>query len=539
MNPLDGQQRLTTIFIILSCLDVENPYFLEYETRNDSKDFLANIDNSKKDENIDYNYIVAAKKTVKEWLSGKSEDFKSAFATKLKESVKFIWYESVDEDPIKVFTRLNIGKISLTNAELIKALFLNRSNFPQENYQHTRLRQQEIASEWDNIEYTLQNDEFWLFLNEKGYDKPTRIDMIFDLICEQNLLKLETETVGKIGTDEYKTFRYSYEYFKSEDASITDAWAEVKRIFQTFEEWFDDLELYHYVGTLCSSDYGCKISDLIKKWKDSQDKSNFKKEIIDLLKKEIKLPVGKYLCDEKHINDSLDYNDDKKLIKKILLLHNIQTIIKQNENYRNSAKYKLPMFQKFPFHHFKNETWNVEHIDSNTTNELDDKKQQKEWLQSACIAFYDTDDEDSELRIKINNFLNDKSEIDFKELNKEIMEKFSSENALNEVEKMKIWNLTFLDEKTNKGYHNDIFVVKRRRIIGKDQGNTIFVSETGEVVSKPNEIAFIPPVTKNVFLKYYTPVSNNLLDWDKDDARAYLQNIKDILKDFIEEQTNG
>lgn len=66
------------------------------------------------------------------------------------------------------------------------------------------MRQQEIASEWDNIEYTLQNDEFWLFLHEDCYNRPTRIDFIFDLICEQKVLG----EFGNIGTDEYKTFRY-------------------------------------------------------------------------------------------------------------------------------------------------------------------------------------------------------------------------------------------------------------------------------------------------------------------------------------------
>ena len=88
-----------------------------------------------------------------------------------------------------MFTRLNIGKISLTNAELIKALFLNRSNFNMGDDGYIQLRQREIASEWDNIEYALQDDEFWLFLHnlkEKGYDRPTRIDFIFDLICKQN-----------------------------------------------------------------------------------------------------------------------------------------------------------------------------------------------------------------------------------------------------------------------------------------------------------------------------------------------------------------
>ena len=75
---------------------------------------------------------------------------------KLKNKVNFIWYESVDEDPIKVFTRLNIGKIALTSSELIKALFLNRSNFAGKSTDSLRLRQQEIASEWDKIEYTLR-----------------------------------------------------------------------------------------------------------------------------------------------------------------------------------------------------------------------------------------------------------------------------------------------------------------------------------------------------------------------------------------------
>ena len=46
-------------------------------------------------------------------------------------SVKFIWYDVTEEieskhiSPEEKFSDLNIGKIGLTNAELIKALFLN------------------------------------------------------------------------------------------------------------------------------------------------------------------------------------------------------------------------------------------------------------------------------------------------------------------------------------------------------------------------------------------------------------------------------
>ena len=264
---IDGQQRLTTIFIILSVLEQENKYTLEYETREKSKEFLNKINKSGENinigENIDFFHIYQAKEVAKKWFEKKDkkgEEFKDTLLNK----VKFIWYETIEDDPIKVFTRLNIGKIPLTNSELIKALLLNSSNFKSENPNHLRLKQQEIASEWDNIEYTLQNDEFWLFLHSPNYDKPTRIDFIFDLIVEKNSLGLK-EYKNIIGTDNYKTFRY-FNIFLSEksEEKITQCWSEVKKYFQTFQEWFNDLEMYHYVGFLI--DQGKNSKSLYDKW---------------------------------------------------------------------------------------------------------------------------------------------------------------------------------------------------------------------------------------------------------------------------------
>lgn len=165
---IDGQQRLTTILILLNYFssDKTNKYEVEYQTRTKSKSFLSKIESKKKKENIDYYHIVKANQQIKAWFRYEKVD-KEKFLDTLLKDVKFIWYESVNEDPIKVFTRLNIGKISLTNSELVKALFLNKSNFKTSDLQRIRLQQQEIASEWDKIEYRLQSDEFWLFLNEK------------------------------------------------------------------------------------------------------------------------------------------------------------------------------------------------------------------------------------------------------------------------------------------------------------------------------------------------------------------------------------
>ena len=75
-----------------------------------------------------------------------------------------------------------MGKIPLTNAELIKALFfINGSQTDKEREKH----QQKLAYEWDNIENNLQNKNFWFFLNKSNNSKPTKIEFIFDLIANK------------------------------------------------------------------------------------------------------------------------------------------------------------------------------------------------------------------------------------------------------------------------------------------------------------------------------------------------------------------
>lgn len=519
---IDGQQRLTTLFIILSVFGETSVYSLEYETRNGSKEFLEKIDENKKDDNIDYYHICQSKQTVASWLDNDVID-KEGFKKTLFNKVKFIWYESVDEDPIKVFTRLNIGKISLTNAELIKALFLNRSNFGEKDSEHLKLRQQEIASEWDNIEYTLQNDEFWLFLHDKDYDRPTRIDFIFDLICEQKTLG----TFDNIGTDDYKTFRYFYEYFRLESSNINYCWKEVKKCFQTFKEWFDDLELYHYVGYLrCplkKKDKVIDIKELYSQWRGT--KENF----VVFLKGEIKDRIKD--CNDLAKQYEVDGGPAKTTCRPLLLLHNIQTVVNQNNQLSLKEEYKLPVFYKFPFHLFKNENWDVEHIDSDTTNGLENEKDQKEWLKYSVLGA----NLSIELKKEIMYFLkNENGKKPFEDLCQEIEKVNQSESWHNpELDKNKVWNFVLLDAGTNRGYGNAIFPAKRRCIIGKDQGKIYLIdNDTLEVSLQDGAIAFIPPVTKNVFLKYYNTSIDNLREWSESDANAYKQNILETLKEF-------
>ena len=551
---IDGQQRLTTIYLILAYLEKDTKkaesaeqtktYSIEYETRKGSKGFLENISEKAEDEakgNIDFFYMHKAYKTIEKFFDVKKnqEHFQEGFKGKLLNNVKFIWYEIDEgENPVTVFTRLNMGKIPLTNAELIKALFLNRSNFGagEEKNETLRLRQQEIASEWDTIEYTLQNDEFWLFLNQPGDNRPTRIDFIFDLICKQDVLKVGTDNTG---TDEYRTFRYFYKYFQTENADIVFCWKTVKKYFQIFQEWYNDLELYHYVGYLIicdndnksNSDSNSKknnILDYLEEWVSKKTHEDFINGIKEKIKEKLK--------DCLDLDKQYEINKDtaKTQCRPLLLLHNIQTVINQNKQMENS-KYGMATFYKFPFHLYKLESWDVEHIDSYTENDLSDIKEQKEWLKCASLTVTE-----KELKENIKNFITEEEDqnsennqnTDFENLIKKIIGQDNFQNRLSDVEKNMVWNFTLLDSHTNRSYGNSIFPVKRRVIIGKDQGIRYEVDENLEVKETTGNIAFIPPVTKNIFLKYYNPNVNNLQTWTKEDAESYKNNILETLKEF-------
>lgn len=558
---IDGQQRLTTIYLVLQYLqdaiDIlglpKQMYELEYQRKTkdfDGSEFLKSIAqvNETNNSHIDYYHMSVAYMTIKEWFCNnkvnkgdfcnvllKHELDNNEHSQDKANNVRFIWYESVEEDPIKVFTRLNIGKISLTNAELIKALFLNRSNFRTENHAYLKLRQQEIASEWDKIEYTLQDDDFWLFLHEKGYNRPTRIDFIFDLICEHNSLKLAEEQLESIGSDDFRTFRYFYEYFRSNQASLVECWKLVKKYYKVFEEWFKDLELYHYIGYLILTAKTLKIGErdditlmptlqaLVKKWDDSADKHSY----LLFLKGMIRNIIS--TCPPLDFQYKED-GSDKSKCRPILLFHNIQTVINQNRSQQANEKYQSGQFYKFPFNLFKLEGWDVEHINSNTTNQEDNVDTQKEWLLNAYVSAAPSVQE------SIGRYF-DAADEEKDTLFNEIRNQLPKSDDWTQQEKNRIWNYALLDSSTNRSYGNAIFSSKRRIIIGKDKGKKLAIPrltrdkklQLGEETVATS--SFVPPCTKQIFMKYYSVSLGEANYWTKEpDAAAYLKDIEECVK---------
>ena len=477
---IDGQQRLTTIYLILhymnsQYIEPKKLFNLDYETRTGSTSFLKELTKEVDDSsNIDFFHISKAYNKIHEWFSADLNFDNNEFQSKFKFNSKVIWYESSEDDAIAIFTRINIGKIPLTNAELIKALFLNSSNFDKNKDDKIRLKQLEISSEWDNIEQSLQNNRFWYFLNGRNITT-NRIEFIFDLINDE-----------KDATDNYSTFRFfNKKFIKKSQKTIEEHWLEVKKYFQRFQEWFEERDLYHKIGYLIAIE-SITISDLYKK-----SANLTKQEFRDLLDTTIK-------DDLKNVTlEDLQYGD--KRVKKVLLLYNILTML----NNENDNAY-------FPFDIYKNEKWDIEHITSITDAIPKDKEA---WLKDAKIFIDDSEDVGQDLKNKAGT-CNCKNDIEFETLFKDIVSHFNS--YLKDEDINDISNLTLLDSETNRGYKNAVFPLKRKTIIDREKKGT-----------------FIPICTKNVFLKYFSSYPPKISFWTQDDRENYYRDLESVLKSYI------
>jgi uncharacterized protein with ParB-like and HNH nuclease domain len=524
---IDGQQRLTTIYLIIKYLEdltriaFHNLHFTPptYETRTDSRVFLETIKQKTETDahqNIDFYHIWKAYGTIKCWFENEENninpiDFVNTLlkvqneeqngeTTDVANNVRVIWYEvnvAESSDSIDIFTRLNIGKIPLTNSELIKALLLQKSNFLDAQ---ATIKQLQIATEWDIIEKTLQDDAFWFFIynpdNPIKYDN--RIEYIFDL------MKGRTKD-----SEYYHTFNEFNKDFtvnkKGSPPDIDNIWLEIKKYFLTFDEWYKDYELFHYVGFLIDSGISIKT---IKDESSGRAKDDFKN---NYLKKGIQKQVN---CNI----DEIEYPDKK--IKKILLLFNILTVLETQKS-----------DMRFPFHKYKSEDWDIEHIRSQANKTITSNKR-VEWTNDILEYFTGSDDiqkaeefkcnlqdDNVELKNILSLLITCKNaekieERDFDDIFQQVQKYFKEDNQTED--KNDISNLALLDSTTNRSYGNSFSPIKRKRIIENDSKGI-----------------FVPIATKNLFLKYYSKKLGDVMYWNNDDAKDYLDAIKITLKDYL------
>lgn len=515
---IDGQQRLTTIYLIYKYMNKKSNGFLSepkfdliYQTRAETEEFLKELDLSKKEDNIDFWFICNAYETIENWFEVKG---KASILTRINQyfdgNIKVIWYEvdknnessieseqEKDEEAIKLFTRLNIGKIPLTSAELVKAMFLNRSNIEKDmdtkEKDTIHRKQKEIALQWDNIERELHNQSLWYFLtNHSNAQYKTRIDLILNLISKRS----ENEK------DEYYTFFYFDK--RKETQSLDEIWSEIQHTFLILKDWFENHNFYHKIGYLITAE----VATLQEIFNISQGitKNEFNDRLDQLIKNSI--DFGKSY-EELNYENSSDYEK----IYRLLLLFNVMSVKK------NGEKTQWFPFDKFKFNGEKKVKWSLEHIHAQNSEGLRTENAWKEWLilhKPSIEAVTNSD----ELLVEMENAIQKKGlrRDEFEEIREKVVQALSVKGNVEYMHS--ISNLALLNTYDNAVLSNSTFDVKRNLIIEMDKKGQ-----------------YIPFCTKMVFLKYYTPSKENQLHfWGEQDRRVYIEAINSVLEEYLEEE---
>lgn len=507
---IDGQQRLITLFIIFQFIQ-KAKYSIIFEKRGLSTDFLSGLNTETYNhDSPDFHFMSEAHAVVEKWFEKKTEDdisYIDEFYTTVTKKVQVIWYqipELLDDEKIDIFNRLNVGKIALTDAELIRALLLSKIKIGLSE-REANMRQAEISNEWNLIEHELRKDDLWYFINNDFKNSlSSHIEFIFNIIADGNAKK-------------YSTFLWFEKHIKNEIPLLERdnarvLWDKTKSIFAKFKSWYNNRTLYHFVGYLLINNIPVKeILD-----NSFTTKPEFKDWLVAKIKDSVQ---GIKISDLTYGNPNLE---------KILLLFNILSVENLSDTIQN----------RFPFNHYKrikieDGGWSIEHIHAQQSQPIKETKAIRAWLQETLKAIKNISNLD------VVNAQHEQSEDVTTEIEKidlapyiEKIEKMISEDSIdveifnnlkNELIKLfdstsvhELDNLALLSKKDNSALNNSIFPVKRNKIIELEK-----------------EGKFIPLCTRNVFLKFYSNSDNQPYYWSKDDKVSYFAELKAVLKPYL------
>ena len=511
---LDGQQRLTTICLILDMYK-EDAVFSD-RIKPKGKDTW---------DGLDADFISNARDIIEAWRKG-NNDFNIEW---LEKATIRVYKVGADLDSptkqIEFFSKINSNNIPLTNSEMIKALFVQKLKDKHD-------QRQKILREWDDIENQLQNDNFWAFISNDIYKADTRIDFLFDLIknkygkepknTQYGLFLVYEDHLQKQKTDDKKI------------KSISDIWQNVKEIFSLLQNLYNDKTCYHLFGYLMYDDLNEGRKFLSKPHKDKEQ--------------ELKNIIKKKWENASEGLEELKYENKTKLkIKKILLLFNVvSSDITEEKNYR------------FSFYDFKRLGFDIEHIHARNTKIPFEAQYAKKWYKenpkegidlknpdlsgrvAATIAYleefnkYNTTEENKQVGAEEKTTVENKELIgevkkaikylepytklekakDNETKIKQIVDKISQE--LETVDDDDFGNLCLLDAATNRGYGNSYFIKKQKTIMDEDLNGKFF-----------------PICTKRVFLNYYTQKLKDKI-WGKEHKEEYAKALKECLNAYFD-----
>jgi len=484
---VDGQQRLTTLAIILQSVGVETKWDIEYTAESGRRlhDLLRNPGGL-----INDHFRIAARDKVKDWLekdSSRAETVRRVLRGEDGKRVVFLRHDLPRIEEPKTdkneghaaFQRLNAGKTPLTSAELIRALYMESGNGLTDG------EKTDIAKEWDLIESAMSDEQFWaIWANDRFRNVPTRMDFLFSIVVD-----VKSEDARHDPLLVYRRFEESILNGKRMSYELRRRWEEVLRCWWWMQSCHGDAEAAHLLGWLALfTDRETRVM-FREQW--NGDAKCRMKAFKSSLRRIVAESIG-----DKDLDSFRHDTCDATTLRKVFVLLNML------EAQRRGIRFRFDLYQK--------DSWDVEHIASQTDNPLEKKKERECWLRLAEAEMSETE------KANLSQYET------FEEKWQTIWMMFSRcGDPVSDKDAM--GNLALLDSATNRSYKNAIFPAKRRRIL----------------LELPDEVRegrkYVPPATEAAFAKTFSPSAAQMRYWGESDAKAYHQSMKALFDGFMKD----
>lgn len=262
---IDGQQRTTTLFLLLKYLNYKElgNMVIKYDIRTQSSDFLKSL---QKEDNLiafckegkedfqDIFYFKKAIRTIDDKIKAIDNE---AFTEFLLKKVNMLYIKINEDKATKVFSMMNGNKALMKDEELIKAellrliakretkevtapntveeaLIITSETFANE-WDINALRSK-YAREWDKWLYWWNDDAVSSFFGSRNTPLGLLIKYYFDIQKEKN--------------DETKNFSFDNfkKHFLKDTKAAKDTFAGLRKLQKNFEDLYNDVECYNYLG---------------------------------------------------------------------------------------------------------------------------------------------------------------------------------------------------------------------------------------------------------------------------------------------------
>lgn len=538
-NVVDGQQRLTTLYILMSYLKKKGqldeslfyPDCLRYSVREETHKLLSDEIatgkvwdspiNPNDAERKDQWYILDVAKGIKEWFE---DDAHTLDTSTITDHLKLIENAMEKGNENDIFAGLNGGKVDLDGADLVRAELITRA--AREKYRdldpnkvgefrvHIGLVLDEMVKWWNDPDhYTFFNQMLPNDKDTEEFSNSYKINTLYRLYFEA--YKTDKDKFG------FSFFENGHDINKCQGDDHYELYASLIAMHNTLKDWYNSPNMYHWIGYVSFNFKQfpeVSFAKLWELWNKSENKQDFlcqiKRWILFLVAKRRNPDAVKSFTSEdidkdtvksvwnellKDVDDlSYDWYNDAFLNELLIL---IEILWMEKNGYTNRLKVSYLR---------RNNKENREHIRSCCPNKNEEKenRSREDWLHFVKEAY--NSDKDAEIRKSLLNLLNSFDE----QLTEDNIASINA--AMNRYAQNSIGNLVLLDEHINKSYGNALYREKVQRIIMENAQNKYYVR----------------PYTFDIFLQ---KVNSNDSEWrwSQEDIQKTIERSHELLDNFL------